>query len=129
MLNLAGKNILVFISYLSQILYRFTNQNVFSWFIKNLRSSYVLERKNKFILHFWLAIDVYDSCIITNFIFISEGYFIQLDQKTVKTPLLNKLCAPTKPLALAIANEWHMQTTEIDTYTMPMVCNFILFVF
>jgi len=52
-------------------------------------------------------------------------YYIQLDSKTIKTPLRNQLLAPTKPLALAIANEWNMQITEIDTHSMPLtsICN------
>merc|ERR1712025_1480240 len=49
----------------------------------------------------------------------TSGYLIQLDHKTIKTPLLNKL------LACAIANEWHMQASEIDPNTMPLttICN------
>jgi len=56
---------------------------------------------------------------------VKDGYLIQIDQKTIKTPLLNFLCAPTEPIALAIAQEWHMQTTEIDSHTMPLttICN------
>jgi len=54
-----------------------------------------------------------------------DKYYIQLDGKTIKTPLLNKLHAPTKPLAIGICNEWNMQTTEINPYTMPLtsICN------
>jgi len=55
-----------------------------------------------------------------------EGYYyIQLDGKTIKTPLLNKLYAPTLPLALGICNEWNMQVKSIDTHSMPLtsICN------
>lgn len=55
-----------------------------------------------------------------------EGrYYIQLDGKTIKTPLMNKLHAPTLPLALGICNEWNMQVKTIDTHAMPLtsICN------
>lgn len=55
-----------------------------------------------------------------------EGrYYIQLDGKTIKTPLMNKLYAPTLPLALGICNEWNMQVKTIDTHSMPLtsICN------
>jgi len=50
-----------------------------------------------------------------------EGrYYVQLDGKTIKTPLLNKLYAPTKPLAIGVCNEWNMQLKQIDTHSMPL---------
>lgn len=49
------------------------------------------------------------------------GYLIQIDNKTVKTPLMKPLQAPTKPLAMAIAQEWHMQIEEINIHAMPLV--------
>ena len=44
-----------------------------------------------------------------------------MDNKTVKTPLMKPLQAPTKPLATAVAQEWHMQIEEINIHTMPLV--------
>nr|ABY62782.1 ATP synthase mitochondrial F1 complex assembly factor-like protein [Hydractinia symbiolongicarpus] len=54
-----------------------------------------------------------------------NGYLIQLDNRTIKTPLLNQLCVPTKRLAVAVANEWFMQTEVIDQHNMPLtaICN------
>jgi len=65
---------------------------------------------------FWKKVDIAPS---------PDGYLIQLDGRTPKTPLLKLLCAPTKPLALAIANEWHMQREYMDVHTMPLtqICN------
>lgn len=56
---------------------------------------------------------------------VEEGYLIQLDGKTIKTPLRHQLCIPKENLALAVANEWHMQTSEINTFSMPLttICN------
>lgn len=50
-----------------------------------------------------------------------DGYLIQLDGKTIKTPLRHPLCVPGEMLASAVANEWHMQSNEINTATMPLV--------
>jgi len=54
-----------------------------------------------------------------------EKYLIQLDGKTIKTPLLNQLHAPSRPLALALAQEWHQQLDEINPNNMPLttICN------
>jgi len=54
-----------------------------------------------------------------------EKYLIQLDGKTIKTPLLNQLHAPSRPLALALAQEWHQQLDDINPNNMPLttICN------
>eukprot|EP00111_Clytia_hemisphaerica_P018206 TCONS_00053835-protein len=54
-----------------------------------------------------------------------EGFLVQLDGKTIKTPLRFKLCIPQYDLALAVSNEWHMQTNEINPFSMPLtsICN------
>ena len=72
------------------------------------RSYFKLGRNNAF------------STIIIYELFVG-GYLIQIDNKIVKTPLMKPLQAPTKPLATAVAQEWHMQIEEINIHTMPLV--------
>lgn len=45
---------------------------------------------------------------------------IMLDDKPVKTPARHALAAPTRPLADAIAAEWHAQKEVIDPASMPL---------
>jgi chaperone required for assembly of F1-ATPase len=49
-----------------------------------------------------------------------DGYVLQLDGKTVKTPLGAPLAAPGKVLADAIVAEWANQVEEVIPDTMPM---------
>lgn len=49
-----------------------------------------------------------------------EGHAIQLDGKTVKTPLRQDLVAPTKSLAEAIVLEWAAQEEKVKPETMPL---------
>ena len=55
------------------------------------------------------------------FYIYKDGYLIQLDGKTIRTPLRHKLCIPQHELALGVANEWHMQSNEINPFSMPLV--------
>jgi chaperone required for assembly of F1-ATPase len=48
------------------------------------------------------------------------GARILLDGKPVKTPARHALVAPTRPLADAIAAEWHTQKDVIDPALMPL---------
>lgn len=50
----------------------------------------------------------------------NDGYVIQLDGKTVNTPLGQELIAPTKSLADAIILEWAGQEEKVKPETMPL---------
>lgn len=49
-----------------------------------------------------------------------DGYVIQLDGKTVKTPSGQPLAAPNKPVADEIIREWSMQGDDIIPDSMPI---------
>lgn len=49
-----------------------------------------------------------------------EGYAIQLDGKTVKTPSGQELVAPTAEMAGVIVQEWAAQVEDIKPQTMPL---------
>lgn len=49
-----------------------------------------------------------------------DGYVIQLDGKTVKTPLGQPLAAPNKTVAEHIVSEWAAQSDEIIPDSMPI---------
>lgn len=49
-----------------------------------------------------------------------DGYVIQLDGKTVKTPLAQPLAAPNKTIADAIVKEWSEQGDAVVPDSMPM---------
>jgi chaperone required for assembly of F1-ATPase len=49
-----------------------------------------------------------------------DGYVLQLDGKSVKTPLGQPLASPNKPLADAIVQEWALQGDEVFPDSMPM---------
>lgn len=49
-----------------------------------------------------------------------EGFAIQLDGKTVKTPLGQPLAAPNKAIADEIVREWSAQTDHIIPDSMPV---------
>ena len=49
-----------------------------------------------------------------------EGYAIQLDGKTVKTPSGHDIAAPTKAMADAIVVEWAEQEDKVKPETMPL---------
>lgn len=49
-----------------------------------------------------------------------DGYVVQLDGKTIKTPGGQELAAPSKALADAIAQEWAMQDELIKPDSMPL---------
>ena len=49
-----------------------------------------------------------------------EGYVIQLDGKTIKTPSGQELAAPTVAMADAIVSEWGAQGDEVKPDTMPL---------
>ncbi|CDK25169.1 unnamed protein product [Kuraishia capsulata CBS 1993] len=71
-------------------------------------------RLEKTLTKFWEKVDVTED---------SEGIHVQLDGKTLKTPLGNRLILPpTKaPLAHLIAHEWkNLQTLTIKPYTVPL---------
>jgi len=49
-----------------------------------------------------------------------EGFTVQLDGKTIKTPSGQDLCAPSSALADAIVLEWSSQTDNVNPETMPL---------
>jgi chaperone required for assembly of F1-ATPase len=49
-----------------------------------------------------------------------EGFGIALDGKPVRTPAREKLVAPTRALAEALAEEWRRQGEQIDPADMPI---------
>lgn len=49
-----------------------------------------------------------------------DGFAVQLDGRSVKTPTRNPLAAPTRTLAELIAAEWQAQLELIDPATMPL---------
>lgn len=49
----------------------------------------------------------------------SEGYTVELDGRTVRSPGGRSLALPTRPLAEAVAAEWEAQTESIDPRAMP----------
>jgi len=49
-----------------------------------------------------------------------DGYVIQLDAKTVKTPLGQDMAAPTQALADAVVLEWAAQEEKVKPETMPL---------
>jgi len=55
----------------------------------------------------------------------SSGYLVQLDNKSIKTPLLNKLHAPNEQIAQIMAQEWYNQDEQINPHSMPVttICN------
>jgi chaperone required for assembly of F1-ATPase len=50
----------------------------------------------------------------------NDGFVIQLDGKTVHTPLGQDLCAPTQSLAEAVVLEWAEQEEKVKPETMPL---------
>ena len=51
---------------------------------------------------------------------VNEGYALQLDGKTVKTPLGQEMVVPTQVLADAIVLEWAEQEEKVKPETMPL---------
>lgn len=49
-----------------------------------------------------------------------DGYVIQLDAKTIKTPLSQPLAAPNRAIADVVVQEWLAQGEEIVPDSMPM---------
>lgn len=49
-----------------------------------------------------------------------DGFAIQLDGRTVKTPARNTLTVPSAAVADAIVQEWMAQGEHVDHQTMPM---------
>lgn len=49
-----------------------------------------------------------------------DGYAIQLDGKSVKTPLGQTLVSPNKPLADEIVKEWSAQEEKVNPRLIPM---------
>ena len=47
-------------------------------------------------------------------------YGVMLDHKTIRTPAKQILLLPTRQLANAVAEEWNVQDTKIDTAQMPL---------
>jgi chaperone required for assembly of F1-ATPase len=60
---------------------------------------------------FWKDVEVLET---------DEGYAIALDGRPIRTPGKAQLAIPSRPLALAIADEWRGQNDVIDPATMPM---------
>jgi chaperone required for assembly of F1-ATPase len=48
------------------------------------------------------------------------GHAVLLDGRPVRTPARRILCAPTQPLAQALADEWEAQREVIDPAAMPL---------
>ena len=59
----------------------------------------------------------YDSAGISE---TDDGFAVQLDGRTVRTPAKKILQLPTKPLAELVRDEWQAQKQEIDPATMPV---------
>lgn len=51
---------------------------------------------------------------------VDNGYTVQLDGRSVKTPAKELLVVPTEEMARAIAQEWDAQDEKIDPGTMPV---------
>ncbi|GAA6208745.1 ATPase [Cognatishimia sp. WU-CL00825] len=49
-----------------------------------------------------------------------NGFVIQLDGRSLKTPAKTPVVVPTRELAEAIAAEWDAQGDQVDPLTMPM---------
>ncbi len=49
-----------------------------------------------------------------------EGFVVQLDGKTIKTPMKADMCVPSEGLAHCIMQEWANQGDEIVPDTMPL---------
>lgn len=49
-----------------------------------------------------------------------DGFAVQLDGRTVRTPAKKVLQLPTRPLAEIVRDEWQAQAQEIDPVTMPV---------
>ena len=49
-----------------------------------------------------------------------DGFAVQLDGRTVRTPAKNILQLPTERLAQLVRGEWDAQAREIDPVTMPL---------
>ncbi len=52
---------------------------------------------------------------------LGDGYVLQLDGKTIKTPLGQEIKAPTKALMEAIVLEWAGQEEKVKPETMPLM--------
>ncbi|MEM6306568.1 MAG: ATP12 family protein [Pseudomonadota bacterium] len=59
---------------------------------------------------FWQAASTRDT---------GQGFAIELDGRSVKTPAKRPLVVPTLDLAQAIAHEWEAQEEKVDPLTMP----------
>src|SRR5262249_37713336 len=51
---------------------------------------------------------------------VAEGFAVVLDSRAARTPARQRLAAPVRPLALAIAAEWGAQGTALDPAAMPV---------
>lgn len=60
---------------------------------------------------FWKTADVRE---------IAGGFAVELDGRTIKTPLKTPIAVPTRALAEAMADEWDAQGEKIDPMTMPV---------
>ncbi len=49
-----------------------------------------------------------------------DGFAVELDGRSVRTPAKAPLIVPTRSMAEAIAAEWDAQETEVDPATMPV---------
>ncbi|WP_420431974.1 ATP12 family chaperone protein [Hyphobacterium sp.] len=49
-----------------------------------------------------------------------RGWTLQLDGRGIRTPMKNRLVAPTQTLAQLMAAEWDAQGKRIDPFTMPI---------
>jgi len=59
----------------------------------------------------------YDSAGVAE---TDDGFAVQLDGRTVRTPAKNILQLPTEPLAQLVRDEWQAQAKEIDPVSMPV---------
>lgn len=60
---------------------------------------------------FWKDVSVIDT---------PEGYVIALDGKPIKVPSKRLLAVPSRPLAEAVADEWHSTGEVMNPLAMPM---------
>lgn len=49
-----------------------------------------------------------------------DGYAVQLDGRSIKTPAKASLVLPTQRLAEAVAEEWNAQGDQVDPHSMPL---------
>lgn len=68
-------------------------------------------RENTLPKRFYKAVDVAKT---------GDGWAVQLDGRSIRTPMKSALAVPTEALARLMADEWAAQGERIDPSTMPL---------